>query len=526
MLTFTQPSPSSVYFPKIPAWLENLYLKPMHTIYGMVGRAFLRGLFYTIFSSSILMPLLFSSLIPQSSRPTASATPSSYSWSSLRVDSVSIAYSVDERAWYGGTGYLHIKANGLGVYSDTKTATAVVTIPEGLSASVYVCGDDRFPPPDGWTVLEKYLRLYVDGAKVYELGKEYWWAKCYRRAATIGQGTHEVRLTVGVTINVSSNAYLECDLAYASMDIRLEGSGTIMAESHAAEAALDGETNHVFTFRLPRVSGVGNMSWRAVWRGVEKTGYGTPGSVQKAVFQDVNRDCWSFTSPVVIRIGGSVPSASVGEGYAIDAVYYEGSGEVGVHKVAVAISDGDEVGFTSGKYLVTEIKRDTKVVGGTLIGSEIWANSGSTISFNQTISYYSSSGWVTEKIRGGVETGSAVVKVFQELNVSRRIGFSSKNRSDELELTVRIPRITLVFTHIVVSAERNGGSVNVRVSWAHDGSPVAGLRVKCFETDQSGVTDLNGRVSFSISGSGFEAIIYPVEGRNGITTFEKARVGL
>jgi hypothetical protein len=55
-----------------------------------------------------------------------------------------------------------------------------------------------------------------------------------------------------------------------------------------------------------------------------------------------------------------------------------------------------------------------------LIGSEIWTNSGSTISFNQTISYYSSNGWVTEKIRGGVETGSAVVKVFEELNVSRK----------------------------------------------------------------------------------------------------------
>jgi hypothetical protein len=47
--------------------------------------------------------------------------------------------------------------------------------------------------------------------------------------------------------------------------------------------------------------------------------------------------------------------------------------------------------------------------------------------------------------------------------------------------------------------------VNVRAFWAHDGSPIAGLRVRCFETDQSGVTDFNGRVSFSISGSGFEA---------------------
>jgi hypothetical protein len=134
------------------------------------------------------------------------------------------------------------------------------------------------------------------------------------------------------------------------------------------------------------------------------------------------------------------PSVGVGEGYAIDATYDEGSGEVGIRRIAVAISNGDEVGFTSARYLVTEIKRETRVVGGTLIGSEIWTNSGSTISFNQTISYYSSSGWVTEKIRGGVETGSAVVKAFEELNVSRRVSFSSKNRSDELELTTRLPK--------------------------------------------------------------------------------------
>jgi hypothetical protein len=495
----------------------------------MVGRAFLRGLFYTIFSSSILMPLLFSSLIPQSSRPTVSATPSSYSWSNLKTSVVNIAYSISETAWYGGTGYLSIVTSGPGTYSDAKECVANVNIPQGVSGAVYVCGDDHNPQTplydNRWRIFDKYLRVYVDGVKVYELA-EYWWPNCYSRAATLSPGNHTVKLLIHASVWTNRTGGDTFTIGYASMDIRLEGNGAINAESHSAEAALDGETTHVFTFRLPQVSGVGNMSWRAVWRGVEKTGYGTPGSVQKAVFQGVNRDCWSFTSPVVIRVGGSVPSASVGEGYTIDAVYDEGSGEVGVHKVAVAISDGDEVGFTSGKYLVTEIKRDTKVVGGTLIGSEIWTNSGSTISFNQTISYYSSSGWVTEKIRGGVETGSAVVKVFQELNVSRRIGFSSKNRSDELELTVRIPRITLVFTHIVVLAERNGGSVNVRVSWAHDGSPVAGLRVKCFETDQNGVTDLNGRVSFTILGSGFEATIYPVEGRNGITMYEKARVGL
>ncbi|MEM2100591.1 MAG: hypothetical protein QXP45_04580, partial [Thermoproteota archaeon] len=47
--------------------------------------------------------------------------------------------------------------------------------------------------------------------------------------------------------------------------------------------------------------------------------------------------------------------------------------------------------------------------------------------------------------------------------------------------------------------------------------------MRCFETDQSGVTDFNGRVSFMIAGSGFEVTIYPTEGRNGITAYEKGQ---
>ena len=486
----------------------------------------MRRLFSAMLFSAFFTLLLLASLSSMLNKPLVSAAPSSYSWAGLKTDSVTITYVIDERIWNGGTGYLHIDARaGQGKYSDAKSTTARVNIPDGLSAVVYVCGDDRNPVPNGWSVEDKYLRLEVDGNKAYELSKEYWWARCYSKAAVLSQGTHEVKLTIGITVKVSS-CFEERDLHYAAMDIRLEGGGTVTAESHSAEATLDGSVTHVFTFRLPQASGVRNMSWRAVWNGFEKTGSGAPGNVQKAVFQGINKDCWSFASPVVIRVGEPAPTVSPSDGFAIDAVFDEGSGEAGIHRIAVAISNGDEVGFTSAKYLVTEIKRETKVAGGTLIGSAIWTNSGSTVGFNQTISYYASNGWVIEKIRGGVETGSGVTRVFQELNVSRSVGFSSKNRSDELELAVRIPQLTLVFTHIVVSAERNGENVNARAFWAHDNSPVAGFRVRCFETDQSGVTDLNGRVCFRITGSGSEVTIYPAEGRNGITAYEKARVRL
>ncbi|MBO3810188.1 MAG: hypothetical protein FGF50_11440 [Candidatus Brockarchaeota archaeon] len=482
-------------------------------------------LLLALFLSSSLM-LLMPGLNSMFNRSFTSATPPSHSWTGLRTDTVEITYSVSESIWYGGTGYLHIDARaGLGTYSDAKSATATVTMPKSLSAVVYVCGDDRNTIPNGWTVVDKHLRVYVDGVKVYELGREYWWAKCYSKAATLSQGTHEVKLTIGITVKVSSN-FEERDLHYAAMDIRLEGSGSIQTDSHSAEATLDGNVTHVFTFTLPQLTGVRNISWKARWNSIEKTGSRVPGSAQKAVFQGVNRDNWAFASSVVIRVGETVPLVGPSDGYAIDAVYDEGSGKAGIHRIAVAISNGDEVGFTSAKYLVTEIKRETKVVGGTPIGSAIWINSGSTIVFNQTMSYYASNGWVTEKVRDGVKTGYGVTKVFDELNVSRKVSFSSKNRSDELELAVRIPQLTLVFTHIVVSAERNGENVNARAYWAHDNSPIAGLRARCFETDQSEVTDFNGRVSFRIAGSGSEVTIYPSEGRNGITAYEKARVRL
>ncbi|MEM2946566.1 MAG: hypothetical protein QXI87_09540 [Thermoproteota archaeon] len=484
-----------------------------------------RGLLLTLFSSTVFSLLLLPGLNPLHNRLSASPAPSSYSWTGLQTSTITITYFVEERIWHGGTGYLHITANAPGKHSDAKQATAVVTIPQGVSAGVYVCGDDRNPVPDGWTVQEKYLRVYVDGVKAYGLGKEYWWAHCYSKAATLGPGTHEVKLLIGVTVNVSSNLG-ERDVAYAAMEIRLEGAGRVVAETHVAEAMLDGDATHVFTFTLPQLFGVRNISWRAVWKGFEKTGFGTPGSAQKAVFQGINRDCWVFTSPVVIKVGEPAPSVSAGEGYVIDAVYSEGYGEAGIRKVAVAISNGDEVGFTTGKYLVTEIRRETKVNGGTLIGSAVWTNSGSTIMFNQTIRYYASNGWVAEKVRGGVETGSGTVKAFEELNISRKVGFSSKNRSDELKLTVSIPQLTLVFTHIVVSAERDGENVNAKACWVHDNTPIAGLRLRCFETDQGGITDFNGRVSFRIAGSGFNVTIYPSEGRNGITAYEKARVRL
>ncbi|MEM2598731.1 MAG: hypothetical protein QW796_05035 [Thermoproteota archaeon] len=101
-----------------------------------------RGLLLTLFSSTVFSLLLLPGLNPLHNRLSASPAPSSYSWTGLQTSTITITYFVEERIWHGGTGYLHITANAPGKHSDAKQATAVVTIPQGVSAGVYVCGDD------------------------------------------------------------------------------------------------------------------------------------------------------------------------------------------------------------------------------------------------------------------------------------------------------------------------------------------------------------------------------------------------
>ncbi len=396
-----------------------------------------------VFPVAIITVLLYS--IQTGAYP--SSIPSSYTWSNLRTDTVQISYSFSKSIWYGGTGYLHIKANGPGVYSDTKSTKATVTVPEGSQASVYVCGDDRNLLPNGWTVEEKYLRLYVDGRKVYELGREYWWAHCYSKAVMLSPGTHGVELIIHTAVKVVSNVNDERDLAYAAMDMRLDASGTIQAESHEAEAALDGEVTHVFAFKLPESSGFETIGWKAVWNSVEKTGSGAPGSIQKAFFTGLNRDSWVFTSPVLIRIGDSTPSVEPSGNYSINAAYDEGSGEAGIRRMAVAVSNGNEAGFTSGKYLVTTIEYLTlNLTGCTFVeGLDAWADSYSNVHWAQKIRFYGANGWVVEEVASGVENDYCILKKVGGGVFSRKLVFSSKNRVDELILTISIPKINLHF---------------------------------------------------------------------------------
>lgn len=373
--------------------------------------------------------------------------PSSYSWNLLRTDVIQISYSISKKIWSGGTGYLHIKSEGPGIYSDTKTATAIINVPQGSQAIVYVCGDDRYTLPGGWTVEDKYLCLYVDGKEVYKLGREYWFPRCYSMAATIDSGTHTVKLTIHISIRVSSNVKEERDIAYAAMNIVVENSGPIKAESHTAQATLDGEVTHVFSFRLPEISSVTSIDWKAIWKGVEKKGSGPPGSTQQVSFTGSNKGSWIFTSPVVIESGGYVPSVQPIEGYSIDAVYHEGSQEVGIRRIAVAINNGEDVGFTSGRYLVTKIEYlGFYSTGCTQIeGLDAWANSGSNINWTQRIRFYDGNRWVVEDAAKGFETGSCSLKKIGGGVFSKKISFSSKNREDEIVLRINLPEITLHF---------------------------------------------------------------------------------
>ncbi|MBO3800459.1 MAG: hypothetical protein FGF52_05335 [Candidatus Brockarchaeota archaeon] len=388
---------------------------------------------------------LLSTVIPVQTQE-GSTIPSSNSWNNLRIDSVQISYSFSKVVWEGSTGYLHIDARtGPGEYSDTKSATARITVPEGVCAEVYVCGDDRTSMPTGWVVKGKYLKVYVDGKEVYkDIG--YWWANCYTKAATIGPGTHTVKLQIYIRVNVTSS-FREYDLHYAILRILFKGNGTIQAESHSAEATLDGEATHVFAFRLPEISGVTTIDWKAVWKGVEKKGKGSPGSLQEVSFKGSNRDSWVFSSPVIVKVGDPVPSVQPVEGYVIDVFYHDGTREVGIRRIAVAVNNGDEVGFTSGKYLVTAIEYlGFYSTGCTYVeDSNAWANSGSTVHWAQRVRFYDSDGWVTENANEGVETGSCFLKRIGGGVFSRKVSFSSKNRVDEETLTISLPEITLHF---------------------------------------------------------------------------------
>ncbi|MEM2641997.1 MAG: hypothetical protein QXU42_05405 [Thermoproteota archaeon] len=399
----------------------------------------------SVVKSIVFLYALLSLVIPVQTRE-GSTIPSSYSWNNLRIDTVAISYSFSKVIGGGSTGCLHIDARpGPGEYSDAKSVTSRITVPEGFSAEVYVCGDDRTHMPTGWVVKGKYLKVYVDGKEVYK-DTGYWWANCYTKAATISPGTHTVKLEIYIRVNVSSSLG-EYDLHYAIMSILLKGSGTIQAESHSAEATLDGEATHVFTFRLPEISGVTTVDWKAVWKGVEKKGKGSPGSLQEVSFKESNRDSWVFSSPVIVKVGDPVPSVQPVEGYVIDAFYHEGTQEVGIRRIAVAVNNGDEVGFTSGKYLVTGIEYlGFYSTGCTYVeDSDAWANSGSTIHWAQRVRLYDSSGWVTENANEGVETGSCVLKKVGGGIFSRKVSFSSKNRVDEETLTISLPEITLHF---------------------------------------------------------------------------------
>lgn len=465
-----------------------------------------------------------------------SAAPSSYSWANLRTDTVEISYSFSKSIWYGGTGYLHIKADGPGVYSDTKTATATVAISEGNQAIVYICGDDRSGVPSGWSVEEKYLRLYVDGKKVYELGKEYWWAHCYSKAVTLGPGTHEIRLTIHISVRVSAN-YIERNIAYASMDIKVENNGAVQAATHTSEAVLDGSVNHFFVFRLPEVAGVENINWKAKWSGVEKSGSGAPGSTQTVSFTGVNRDRWFFTSPVVIMVGGDTPSVAPKDGYSINAVYDGGSQNVGIRKVAVAVSNGDEVGFSSGEYLVTCIEYLGLDISGctSVDGLNAWANSGSNVNWAQKIRFYSVDGWIVEDATKGVETGSCLLKEIGGGIFYRKVSFSSKSRVDELTLTIEVPKTTLHFDSMRaepvgptdLGLHRLGDKVELKVKTLDCLGEYS--RVDTYSVSEStpgvknytfvpatgvykGITSTTGNVTFTIRWSSYKLVIKDVSG--------------
>jgi hypothetical protein len=77
-------------------------------------------------------------------------------------------------------------------------------------------------------------------------------------------------------------------------------------------------------------------------------------------------------------------------------------------------------------------------------------------------------------------------------------------------------RLSFLFTRILLNVTREGNAVNVKAVWAHSLMPVSNLRVKVFETNQVGITDLEGKVMFIVRGVGGELLVYALDRPNGI----------
>ncbi|MEM3103904.1 MAG: hypothetical protein QXD69_00160 [Candidatus Bathyarchaeia archaeon] len=299
---------------------------------------------------------------------------------------------------------------------------------------------------NGQSANEKSLNLFLDGNVVYQLGGRNWGSTDFIDICNISKGSHEVGLFIAglgsvapsVTIRVIEKKIL-----------------TVHADEHSATCYKDSDTaTHVFKFTIPQISEYPNkIEWTAKWGSASSSGWENPsmmGKQKTLSFNSDNFDYWRFKDSVVVRVGGPPPGVEpTYAGWHIDAYYCEDSSSVGLKEVAVAISDGNNVGYRSAKYLVTDIKlHDLQATGHTGRNYwdrgentfDIWANVGSEVQWKFIVTYYAFKGnnsqWCYDSTplrRFG--RNSCGVESFSDTYITT-VQFYSKGKMSSLELTI------------------------------------------------------------------------------------------
>ncbi|MGC8578228.1 MAG: hypothetical protein ACP5M7_09605, partial [Thermoproteota archaeon] len=150
---------------------------------------------------------------------------------------------------------------------------------------------------------------------------------------------------------------------------------------------------------------------------------------------------------------------------------------------------------------------------GVKVGEDYWFNSGEEAKI---------------KLSAGLTNGTSVgVKVLSpQGEQTASTYFVTKDYDKRTSVSfyfegIKLASANLVFTSVKLSAVKGGSLVKVVAQWAHDGSRVAGIKIKCLETGQEEVSNYLGEAYFKIVSNSTLTFI-PASFANGITSFYEA----
>jgi hypothetical protein len=334
-------------------------------------------------SVSITITIILSYLTLPWILVSSASPPSSYTWSNLDKNVLEVGVTYTRKIYEYGAQYNHYSSYYECVHWDSIMIN-------------WDYGGLQIKYDNGQSKDNKYLHLYLDDNIVYQLGSGNWGSTDFKDVCSVSKSSHSIKLVVG-----GEEPYTP------SVTVRVVEKKTaiVHADEHSAVCYKDDNgAAHTFKFTVPSESGtVIRVEWDAKWGDASRSGWGDSslmGKQMTILFNAENLDCWRFkdSDSVVIRMGGSPPG--VEPAYAdwrIDAYYNEGADSIGLKEVAVAINDGNLVGYRSAKYLVTDIQlHDLEATGHT--GGEywkrsgnsfdVWANKGSEVRWRFIVKYF------------------------------------------------------------------------------------------------------------------------------------------